>query len=91
VDKLRSEYRQCIEKFKETGNTIEPAKESDHKLSVIFKSDIEFSLYPWLPTYWSSLNAYFGMREGLCSQVLAASSESVCGGLKVKLQLLFQS
>jgi hypothetical protein len=42
----------------------------------LFRSEVYFSLYSWLPSYWSSLNAYFGSRSGFSSVVIAGSNEN---------------
>jgi hypothetical protein len=85
VDKLKAEYRQIIAKFRETGNVIESEEseegeeeeaEEREEERIRFKKGIDFSLYPWLPAYWATLNAYMGGRAGLNANVLACSASS---------------
>ena len=45
--------------------------------SVVFKTDVEFDLYPWLTPYWSILNASFGRLPGMCSQIIVQSQDYV--------------
>jgi hypothetical protein len=75
IDKLKKEYRTCINKFKETGNHLEDEFESDD-FKVTFKKDVSFKEFKWLPPYWEALLGAFASRAGMCSAILGQSGEN---------------
>lgn len=85
--KVKSRYKECLSKFRATGNNIdEDVDDPDgENMFVKFKEGLDFQEFSWLPSYWETALSVFCVREGLSGVVLGQSEGEARNELQVVL------